>query len=90
MGTEIGVILAYAFGLLMLYIVGYLFLGPAKLLMKVLLNSLIGGAVILLINWAGAFWDFHIPLNLISAFCVGVLGVPGVILWIVLTYFLLP
>lgn len=86
MGAEIGVLLAYAFGLLLLYIVGYMFLGPVRLLLRLALNSLAGGIIILLVNWAGSFWDLHIPLNIISAFCVGVLGVPGVVLWFVLEW----
>ena len=80
MGLEIGILLAYAFGVLILYFLGYFLLVPAKLLLRLMLNSALGGLAILLINWIGGFWDVHIPLNLLSAVIVGVLGIPGVIL----------
>lgn len=74
---EIGILLAYAFGILALYIVGYLLLAPVKFLFKLVINSILGGVLLLLINWVGSFWDFQIPLSLISAVCVGALGIPG-------------
>lgn len=80
MGFEIGILLAYAFGVLILYLLGYFLLMPVKLLLRLMLNSALGGFAILLINWIGGFWGLHIPLNLLSAVIVGVLGIPGVIL----------
>jgi inhibitor of the pro-sigma K processing machinery len=77
---EIGILLAYAFGILALYIIGYLFLVPVKLLFKLVFNSIIGGMILLLINWVGSFFGFLIPLNLFSAVCVGALGIPGLLL----------
>jgi inhibitor of the pro-sigma K processing machinery len=87
MSMEIGILLAYAFGILILYVLGYMFLVPFKILLKLVANSLLGGLLIFIINLVGSFWDFHIPLNLISAICVGILGIPGVILVFVLTHF---
>jgi inhibitor of the pro-sigma K processing machinery len=88
MSMEIGILLAYAFGILVLYVVGYVFLVPIKILLKLVCNSIIGGILILIINWVGSLWDLHIPLNLISSVIVGVLGIPGVILLFLFTYFL--
>jgi inhibitor of the pro-sigma K processing machinery len=87
MSMEIGILLAYAFGILILYVLGYMFLVPFKILLKLVANSLLGGLLIFVINLIGSFWDFYIPLNLISAVCVGILGIPGVILIFVLTHF---
>jgi inhibitor of the pro-sigma K processing machinery len=86
MSMEIGILLAYAFGILILYVIGYMFLVPFKILLKLVANSLLGGLLIFVINLIGSFWDFYIPLNLISAICVGILGIPGVILVFVLTH----
>lgn len=79
MSTEIGILLAYAFGIFALYVVGYMFLVPIKILLKLMLNSLLGGIFIILVNLIGTNWDIHIPLNLITAVIVGILGLPGAI-----------
>jgi len=80
MSTEIGILLAYALGMFALYVVGYMFLVPIKIILRLLINSIAGAAAILLINWIGSNWDIHISLNVFSAVIVGILGVPGAIL----------
>lgn len=84
MGTEIGIMLAYGFGILVLYILGYMFLMPLKFIFKLIANSLLGGLLILLINWMGGIWNLYIPLNLLSALFVGILGLPGAALLLIL------
>lgn len=80
MSTEIGILLAYALGIFALYVVGYMFLVPIKILLRLVINSVAGAISILVINWIGANWDIHISLNVLSAVIVGILGVPGAIL----------
>jgi len=80
MSTEIGILLAYAFGIFALYVVGYMFLVPIKILLKLMINSILGGLFIILVNWIGVYWDIHIPLNLFTSVIVGILGLPGAIL----------
>lgn len=80
MSTEIGILLAYALGIFALYVVGYMFLVPIKILLRLVINSVAGAISILVINWIGAYWDVHISLNVLSAVIVGILGVPGAIL----------
>lgn len=87
MSMEIGILLAYAFGILVLYIIGYLFLVPIRMLFRLIVNSVLGGLLIIAVNLIGSFWDFHIPLNILSAICVGILGVPGVVLLYILSHF---
>ncbi|MGI6731859.1 MAG: pro-sigmaK processing inhibitor BofA family protein [Anaerovoracaceae bacterium] len=79
MSTEIGILLAYAFGIFALYVVGYMFLVPIKILLRLALNSVLGGLLIILINFGGIPWDIHIPLNVLTAIIVGILGIPGAI-----------
>lgn len=86
MSTEIGILLAYALGIFALYVVGYMFLVPIKILLRLVINSAAGGISILLINWIGGNWDIHISLNVLSAVIVGILGVPGAILLAVYHY----
>ncbi len=83
MSTEIGILLAYALGIFALYVVGYMFLVPIKILLRLVINSAAGAAAILAINWIGAYWDIHVPLNVFSAVIVGVLGVPGALLLVI-------
>ena len=85
MGLDLSVFLTYAGAIILLFIFGKLFLWPLKIILKLAVNSLIGGAAILLINIIGAEIGIIIPLNMLNAFIVGVLGLPGAILLIVLT-----
>ena len=80
MSTEIGILLAYALGIFALYVVGYIFLVPIKIILRLVINSVAGAISILLINGIGGYWGIHISLNVLSAVIVGILGVPGAIL----------
>ncbi|WDV45968.1 pro-sigmaK processing inhibitor BofA family protein [Clostridiaceae bacterium M8S5] len=88
MGVELNVILAYAFGLILLYLVGWILIIPLKYIIKLLINGLIGGVVLLALNFVGKFIGFTIGINPITALVVGFLGIPGVILLLVLNYIL--
>ena len=85
MGLDLSVFLTYAGAIILLFIFGKLFLWPLKIILKLAVNRLIGGAAILLINIIGAEIGIIIPLNMLNALIVGVLGLPGAILLIVLT-----
>ena len=60
-----------------------------KGILKLIGNSIVGGIIIFLINLIGANFGFHIGLNIGTALVVGILGIPGAILLIILTLFLL-
>lgn len=55
-----------------------------RTLFKLIFNAVIGGIVLIIINFIGGFLNFHIALNVITAAVVGLMGIPGVILLIVL------
>ncbi|MDI9441495.1 MAG: pro-sigmaK processing inhibitor BofA [Firmicutes bacterium] len=78
------VIVAYAAGVLLLYILGRALLIPLKAIFNLIVNAVIGGGVLLIINFIGGFWGFSIGVNPITALIVGLLGVPGVILLVAL------
>lgn len=82
---EIGVILATLILLGVLYLVIRLILGPLKILTRLLINSTIALLALIIINFIGAYFSFHIPVNLISVLGIGVLGVPGLILFAILS-----
>ncbi|WP_066503935.1 pro-sigmaK processing inhibitor BofA family protein [Abyssisolibacter fermentans] len=88
LGIELNVILAYAFGLILLYLIGWILIIPLKYIFKLIINGLIGGVVLLALNFAGKFIGFSIGINPITALIVGFLGIPGVILLLLLNYLL--
>lgn len=82
MGLDLGVFLTYAGMVILIFIFGKLFLWPLKVVLKIAINSLIGGAVILLVNALGTSMGIIIPLNIMNAVIVGLLGLPGAIMLI--------
>ena len=83
---SVTVLLAYAFGLLLLYLVGRLLLVPLRLIIRLLYNGIIGGVLLWLVNLVGGAFGILIPINPITALAAGFLGVPGVVLLILLQY----
>ena len=88
LGLELSVFLTYAGALLLILLLGKIFLWPLKLIGKLLISSLVGGVLIMVVNLiAGMLGLLLIPLNIITAVVVGVLGIPGVILLLILFLF---
>lgn len=81
-------IIIYIACICFLFICGRIFILPIKSILKLVLNSILGGIIIYLINIAGMVFDFHIGLNYVTAIFVGLLGVPGAILLVILKLFL--
>ena len=77
-------IIAFFVGLLILCIVTKLLSLPIAILWKLIYNSIIGAVCLWIVN---AVLGMGIPINLLTAFLAGTLGVPGVLLMIV--YYLL-
>ena len=49
---------------------GKMLILPIKIVVKLILNSLLGGLIIVAINWIGAAFSLHIGLNLFTAIFV--------------------
>lgn len=77
-------ILAFLFGLVLLYIVGMLLVIPLKVIFKLIINGIIGGVILFLFNLIGGLFGLSIAINPLNAIIVGILGVPGVILLLIL------
>ncbi len=88
-GLEFNIVFAYAFGLILLFLVGWLLIIPLKYITKLLINGIIGGITLVILNFAGGFLGLSIGLNPVTALIVGFLGVPGIILLIVIKYVIL-
>lgn len=67
-----------------LFVIGRIFIVPIKWIAKLILNSILGGVLIWIINVIGGIWSFHIGLNLWTSILVGILGVPGALLLILI------
>lgn len=77
---DIKMILIYVCCFIGIIIVGKIFIVPIKLIIKLLVNSIIGIILLYIINLIGTAWGLHIGINAITAVFVGLLGIPGAIL----------
>jgi inhibitor of the pro-sigma K processing machinery len=85
---DFNVIIAFAFGIVLIFIIGRLFLMPIKFVTHLIFNALIGGAMLWVVNYIGAHFGFAIAINPITALIAGVLGIPGVLLLIAFKIFI--
>lgn len=81
-------ILPILIGVAVLFIVLKLLALPMKIIIKLVINGLVGGLVIFVVNLIGANFGFMIDLNWITALIVGFLGVPGVVIVTILQFIL--
>ncbi len=70
------IILIYLACIITLFIIGRIFIVPLKIILKIVMNSILGALLIYIINFIGAAFDFHIGLNIFTAIFIGVLGIP--------------
>ena len=81
-------IIIYLACLIVVFIVGKIFYMPLKKIIRLLLNSILGGFLIYIVNVIGSSFNFHIGLNVGTSIFVGILGVPGVLFLIILKLFI--
>lgn len=66
-----------------IFIFGRIFIVPFKKILKLIINSVLGGLTIYIINLIGAGFGFHIGLNIFTSILVGLLGLPGAVCLII-------
>ena len=76
-------IITYLACICFIFIFGRIFIVPIKKILKLVLNSVLGGLTIFSINLIGANFGFHIGLNIITSVVVGLLGLPGAVCLII-------
>ena len=81
-------ILPILIGVAVLFIVLKLLALPMKIIIKLVINGLVGGLVIFIVNLIGANFGFMIDLTWITALIVGFLGVPDVVIVTILQFIL--
>ena len=69
-------ILTYLACICLIFILGRIFIVPLKKILKLVLNSVLGGIVIYIINLIGAGFGFHIGLNIFTSILVRTFRTP--------------
>lgn len=77
-------IITYLACICFIFIFGKIFIVPLKKILKLIINSILGGVVIYLINIIGGNWGFHIGLNIFTSILIGLLGLPGAVCLIII------
>jgi len=83
LNLDINNYLVYIASIVFIFIFGKIFLVPLKSIFKLILNAILGGVLIYIINIVGMLFNFHIGLNIITSILIGILGIPGAVLLIV-------
>ncbi len=76
-------IITYLACICFIFIFGRIFIAPITKILKLVLNSVLGGIVIYVINLIGGAFGFHIGLNFFTSILIGLLGLPGVVCLII-------
>ena len=69
-------VIIYLACLIVLFMIGKVFYVPLKHILKLLLNTILGGFILYIVNIIGSSYNFHIGLNYATAIFTGILGVP--------------
>lgn len=77
-------VLPFIIGIVILFVVLKILSMPMKIIIKFLINAIIGGIVIYVLNLFGV----GMTLNWITSLIVGFLGIPGVIIVAILQFVL--
>ena len=78
-------IITIAIVLLAIFLLFKIFGWSLKMFFKLLVNTIIGGVILILLNLVGGLIGFTVPITILSSVIVGGLGVAGVILVVLYT-----
>ena len=70
------------------YVLLRILAAPIKKIFKLLINAVCGFALLFLANLIGGFFDFSIPVNILTCVIAGAFGIPGVIFLVVAVLFM--
>ncbi|MCP9226504.1 MULTISPECIES: pro-sigmaK processing inhibitor BofA family protein [Bacillus] len=63
---------------------------PIRFIGKALFHVTLGIALLFIVNVAGTYFDFHIPINMGTAAVSSLLGVPGVAALVIIKLYIMP
>ena len=73
----------------LIFIFGKILIVPIKKIVKLIFNSILGGVLLIFINYiGGVFFNFSIGVNIWTSVIVGILGIPGAILLVLIKIFI--
>ena len=81
-------IMAYVFGLILIYILCWVFIRPLKWVFKLIINGILGGLILAAINMFGGLLGMSIVINPVTSMITGILGIPGFALILLLQWIL--
>ena len=84
-----GAILTFAIAMVLLYALGKILALPMRVVGKLILNGIVGGVLLILINLVGKYVGLTIGINPITALVSGFLGLPGVAMLVLLRLILM-
>ena len=61
------------------YVLIKIIAAPIKKIFKLLLNAVCGLLLLFIANFIGGFFNFAIPVNILTCIIAGAFGIPGVI-----------
>lgn len=79
-------IVYFIIAVLAIFVIGKIFAWPFKILINLIINGVMGGILLFLINLVGSNFGLVIPINAITALIAGFLGIPGVIFLVIVNY----
>ena len=85
---DVKMLLIYVTCIIGIFIIGKIFIIPIKVIIKLIINSLLGAVLLYVINIIGTMCGLHIGINVVTALVVGILGIPGAVLLAVLSIFI--
>lgn len=85
---DIFTILAVFIAIGAIYIIGMLLVLPIRIIIKFIVNGLIGAFLLFIINIFGNIFGITVAINPVTALVAGFLGIPGIALLLFLQFFL--
>ena len=85
MGT-LSLLVPFAIGLAVLWLVCKLLMVPIKLMWKLVVNAIVGALLLLVVNFVRGLIGLSLPITPVSALVAGVFGIPGVLVMLILQF----
>lgn len=74
-------------GLVLLFLIVKLLAWPLKILLKLLINGVLGAVLLIVVNFIGGYFGLSIGINPWTAIIAGFFGIPGVIFLVLFKMF---
>lgn len=78
----------FLIAIIILFVVVKLLSWPLKILLKLVVNGVLGAILLFIINMFGKYIGLKIGINIVTALIAGVFGIPGVIFLVIFKLFM--